>query len=598
MLKYYKVALAVFILFKISCVHYISDYHGKIFSGKSIRDLSFFPINGLRFRLSELKDKKAIVLIMRNRDCLISEKHSLRLAHMETQYSILGIQFIYIYVGQLDSLNNGKEDLKQFGFRAPYVIDIKQTIVNALSVQTTSEVLILTPDRKLIYRGPLDDSHHLLKSVFKIKNKYVSDILDAIVSDRKFVLKEISSPGCIINRPLMKKKIFYKDVAPIISRKCSVCHNPSSSNFINYTTYEDIVKRHAIFKHVIENDLMPPWGIDPTTGPWRNDRDLTPKEKAMLLKWIDDGYLKKKRHFKPLWTSKRKRVKTTDSYIIHLPKKIEIPAEGLNEYKRFIIPTHFGKNKWISHVEFFTKPKVIHHILLFLVDDSFPYHKNLSLIKDIRDYAMNSFGVVSNQKNLWSSKNIKKYMRGYKLPKNSKLVLEIHYESSGQKMVDDYTYIKIIFHKKKPKYKIITHTLKTKNINIPPHQSNHQINMSYKLKKTRYFLGIFSHMHLRGKASSLYITNPKSIKQKIFGIDPYLTNFQTYYELEEPIKIMDGSIVECINWFDNSASNPANSGPEKYVTWGRFMENEMSDCHINFLIPADSNEKSRVYYSQ
>ena len=153
--------------------------------------------------------------------------------------------------------------------------------------------------------------------------------------------------------------------------------------------------------------------------------------------------------------------------------------------------------------------------------------------------------------------------------------------------------MKIIFHKKKPKYKTITHTIKRKNISIPPNESNYQVRMSYKLKKTRFFRSISPHMHLRGKASSVYVTNPEGIKQKIFGIDPFLFNFQSSYKLKKPLKIKKGSTLECINWFDNSTANPVNPDPEKYVTRGKFLEDEMSECYIGFLVPSDSKEKSQ-----
>ena len=592
----------VFILFQVSCVHYMLGHHKEIFSGSSrkvllnsiIRDLSFFPINSFRFRLSELKDKKAIVLIMRERNCPISEKYGPRLARTEEKYSKLGIQFIYNYVGQLDSLNNGRKDLKKFGFKAPYIIDAKQTIVDALSVRTTGEVLILNSKRKLVYRGPLDDQYHLLKSALKVRKNYVSDILDAIISDEKFIPKEISAPGCVISRFTTRKKIFYQDIAPIISKKCSVCHNPSGSSLIDYVTYEDVAKRKNMFKYVIENDLMPPWGVDPTTGPWRNDRSLTLKEKSMLLQWVKDDCPKKTKNFKPLWVKRIKKTKPTNSHTIYLPEKVEIPVEGLNEYKHFVIPTNFKEDKWIKDVEFFVKPKVIHHMWLFIMDRSFPYYKNISHI-NIRDYVTKGFATTGDpeKEKILKGQNNNGDI-GYKLFKKSKIVLEIHYESVGHKVIDDYTHVKIIFHEKKPKYKMIKHVVqKIDNINIPPNESNYLVRMSYKIKKTRLFQSISPHMHLRGKASSFYITSPEGIRQKMFGIDPYLFSFQSSYKLRRPIKIRKGSTLECINWFDNSTSNPVNPDPEKYVTRGKFLKDEMSECYIGFLVPSDSKEKSR-----
>ena len=76
-----------FIILNSVLCHYTNrhkDHHGHAFLHQEekekksslntvIKDLSFFPINGPRFRLSELKDIKAIVIIMREKDCPISE---------------------------------------------------------------------------------------------------------------------------------------------------------------------------------------------------------------------------------------------------------------------------------------------------------------------------------------------------------------------------------------------------------------------------------------------------------------------------------------------------------------------------------------------
>ena len=139
------------------------------------------------------------------------------------------------------------------------------------------------------------------------KNHYVSDILEAIAFGKSIEPKEIPAPGCIINRPVIKKKVFWKDVAPIIQKKCTVCHNPSGSAPIDYVSYEDVTGRRAMFKYVIANNLMPPWFVDPNTGPWNDDLSLTPREKALLLKWISDGSLKQTKKTQFLW---RKRKKT------------------------------------------------------------------------------------------------------------------------------------------------------------------------------------------------------------------------------------------------------------------------------------------------
>lgn len=167
-----------------------------------IEDLSFSPINGSKFQLSELKQPKAIVIVMREKDCPISEKYGPRLARLEKEYSNKGIEFIYNYVGQVRREESARKDLENMGFKEPYAIDSRQVAVKALSAKTTGDVFILTPERKIIYRGPMDDQFHLLKSALKPKNNYVSDILKDLVSGKNITPKELPAPGCLISPPI------------------------------------------------------------------------------------------------------------------------------------------------------------------------------------------------------------------------------------------------------------------------------------------------------------------------------------------------------------------------------------------------------------
>ena len=74
-----------------------------------------------------------------------------------------------------------------------------------------------------------------------------------------------------------------------------------------------------MFKYVIENDLMPPWSVDPNTGPWEKDLSLTVREKAVLLKWLKEGTPKKGEKTRKLWdetgeTFTRRRLELDNSF--------------------------------------------------------------------------------------------------------------------------------------------------------------------------------------------------------------------------------------------------------------------------------------------
>ena len=549
-----------------------------------IKDLSFFPINGFHFRLSDLKDMKAIVVFMREKDCPLSEKYGPRIVRLEKQYAHKGIHFIYNYVGQIKAKKSAQEDLNKFGFKGPYVIDSKQTVINTLNAKTTGEVFILTPERRIIYRGPVDDQYHLLKSALVPKNHYVSDILKSITLGKNIIQKKFPAPGCIISRPIIKDQVFWSDVAPIIQKKCTSCHNPSDSAPIDYIKYDDVASRWAMFKYVIKNELMPPWSLDPNTGPWENDLSLTSKEKAILLKWINSGMPKKPGKTELLWSVKKPTA--SSDYIVHLPEKVVIPAEGLNFYKRFIVQTNFKKDKWIKDVKFIFKPKLVHHMFFFIMDPAFNEPISSNLGTHARRYSL----ALGSPMGLNDKEEI-----GYKLPRKAKLLVEIHYEPVGKKIKDDYTHIQINFHKKKPMYKSVVYVIYNTQINIPPYEANYQLRTSYRIKEKMSLIKVASHMHLRGKASSISIIDSKGIRKRIFGIDPFLPALENTYLLKEPLTVSKSSILECTYWYDNSEQNPINPAPEKYVTHGSFKKDEMAMCFFTWKVPVDSNHIRDVW---
>ena len=202
-------AAAGLILLPVSCI-YLKGGETEPAPERRIRDLSFFPLNRERFRLSEQKSAAAIVFVMRERDCPISEKYGPRWKKLEEEYAAQGVRFIYLYVGRVRPKEAAAQDLKRFGFRGPYSLDLKQTAINALKAETTGDAFILDPKSgKILYKGPLDDQHHLLRSGVRPKNHYVKNILDKILKGEEISPQSIPAPGCIISRPILKKTLFF-----------------------------------------------------------------------------------------------------------------------------------------------------------------------------------------------------------------------------------------------------------------------------------------------------------------------------------------------------------------------------------------------------
>lgn len=372
------------------------------------------------------------------------------------------------------------------------------------------------------------------------------------------------------------------------------CHS-SDRTLIKFSDYESIYGRRAMIKYTIENDLMPPWSVAKHIGHWKNDLSLTTIEKQIFLEWLDSGLPYKKKNIK-LFDPKSKSlniIKDPD-YVIKLKEPIEVPATGFLPYKELIFETGFTEDKWIKEIEFVLKPKVVHHVVIRIMDK-----KYLSQIKEKK----NSNLFHSQERRIWgwvpgraTYKNFGKDI-GIKIPKNTFLLMRIHYEPIGEKVMDLETNVKFKFHLKTPKYSHFIADASRLHISIPAYHDNYLIESKYKVKEDIKLIDISPHMHFRGKSSSVFVINPKGKNKEIFRLYSYNFNFQNIYTLKNPLLIRKGSVLLCKNWFDNSAKNPVNPDPSVDVSSGFYTKDEMSMCYFSFIIPSSKEHVEYVFTS-
>ena len=553
-------------------------------SGRKVKDLRFFPINGFRFRLSELDSAKAVVIFLRDGNCPLSEKHGADIASLEKRLSKKNVQFIYVYTGRQNPKENAETDLKKFGFKGPYVIDSGQTAANALKAKTAGEVFVLTPDRRLIYSGPFspDDEAGLFQITSQSKRYSVSAVLDLVIKGQKPGVRKIPTRKCKIARPVVKDRVFWEDTAPVIQKKCTICHNPSGSGPMDFMSYKDVAGRKAMFKYVIENDLMPPMSARSHSVSFRDEVRLTPYEKSLLIKWLTDGSKIKKKSVQNLQIPASPRRIDNPDYSITVPE-IKIPAAGVVPVKQFIVKTRFSTNKWIKEMEFITKPKVLHHITFNICEKGKRFNNCVPRPRTGKyTVAGSSFGWAPGAR----KHEVFPDDTGIKIPKSAKIILYLHYEPVGREITDNLTEIRFLFHKHPPSKQLSALKLYDTSLKIPPSDSNYKSSLSYRVQNSPLILmGVIPHMHLRGKASSALWTDPTGKTNIFFNLDPWNFKSQAKYVFESPVTLPENSTLQCINWFDNSSDNIVNPNPKKTVLYGFREKDEMSMCTFYIVLP-------------
>ena len=84
---------------------------------------------------------------------------------------------------------------------------------------------------------------------------------------------------------------FNRDIAPIVFKHCSGCHQPGQAGPFELLTYEDVRKRAQQVAVVTQSRFMPPWLPEPVGAGFVGSRRLSVRDLGLLQQWVDDGAL-------------------------------------------------------------------------------------------------------------------------------------------------------------------------------------------------------------------------------------------------------------------------------------------------------------------
>src|SRR5207249_3487972 len=105
--------------------------------------------------------KNAFVLCFTNTTCPLVQRYLPVLQALEKEYRDKGVQFVAVNCGAEDSIVAMAAQAVEFNVAFPFVKDFDAQCVSALGVTRTPEVVVLDDDRRLRYRGRIDDQYRL-----------------------------------------------------------------------------------------------------------------------------------------------------------------------------------------------------------------------------------------------------------------------------------------------------------------------------------------------------------------------------------------------------------------------------------------------------
>lgn len=395
---------------------------------------------------------------------------------------------------------------------------------------------------------------------------------------------------------------FSKDVAPILQKNCQGCHRPGEIGPFPLLTYRQARPWAAAIKEAVLSRTMPPWYADPHYGRFSNDRSLSRRDIDTIAAWASQGApegdtkdLPPSPQFTDGWGIPQPDV------VFQLPTPYEIPASGTIEYLHWVIPSGFTTDKWVQFAE--ARPgdrSHVHHIIAFVREPGsnwlkdakpgIPFIPEKPKPDDKTDTSAlpSDFlvGYAPGQPPEAFEPGKAKLVRA-----GSDIILQVHYTTDG-KPSTDLTRVGLVFAKEPPPQRVMTLSATNGTFKIPPGAPNHRVDAEFELGADVMLHGLHPHMHARGKDFIYRVRFPGGRRETLLSVPHYSFAWQLWYNLETPLYLPKGTVIECTAHFDNSPNNKFNPDPAKEVGWGDQSWDEMMVGFFNLVFDAKMPEKN------
>ncbi len=240
--------------------------------------------------------------------------------------------------------------------------------------------------------------------------------------------------------------------------------------------------------------------------------------------------------------------------------ELKLPAEGDIPYRYAILPHVFLADTWIQGAQILPdNPRVLHHGNLG--------YGNLAEGFDEANFIT---GAVPGGEPMDLDPGI-----AYCIPKGSVLALQLHFVATGQaekcRISVGLRYPRVVVQKRLRSIQLTDHKFA-----IPPGAPAHKVAASRVLDRDVLGVGLFSHMHLRGKDMTFTAHLPDGKADTLLIIPNYNFSWQLPYRWETgKMRLPKGTRLECVAHYDNSPFNPYNPDPLATVRNGPQTYQEM-----------------------
>ncbi len=567
---------------------------------------------GVSRSLDFFKEKRpeihAMVLIFVKDGCPIVRKYQKKILELSQTFRPQGVEIFAVFSNEADNVSSMNTNVHQQNYPFPALYDLRGRLARTLGVTRSSEVVVLDTTKSVdltnfIYHGPINDQISLTGFKAGQINEYLGNALTAFLKGGTKNAKQVNEVnGCELQfEPEAYKQgkaptvNYNQHVAPILTKKCQVCHRPDAVAPFELLTYDDASNMSSTILRRVRDRLMPPWhaNVPNRFGGLRHDNRLTEDEVNTITQWVNQGAVEGpgKAPANPAWPHPSEWTIGKPDFVYEMPEPMKIPATGVMEYQFFRVQLNNPKDLWVKKMQIKPgTPSIVHHIVVHTIKHSSTAVSGAALMLSL-------YGITGENASFFAG-----YVPGddnsslalsedeaFLVPAGSDFIFEVHYTPDGTARTDQ-SKMGLVFTDKVPA-KIRQAKVYRKprgSIDIPagdPHWGTDQV---YYFKDDILLTAIYPHMHARGKDYKLELINdlgtPKEKAEILMTIPNYDFNWQRTYTLAKPLFLKAGTALRATAHWDNSPYNPNNPDPKRRVPYGIQTFDEMFSTRFNYVV--------------
>lgn len=534
----------------------------------SVVDATFTDLRWQTRRLPELGATKATVLFFATIECPLVRRYLPRVGALAAERTKDGVVVVVVNVGPGDHLVDAAGHVTVSAPAAVFGKDFDLRLAKACGVDRTAAAVVLDAERRVVYRGRVDDQHGYGGARAAPSREDLRQALDDVLAGRPVAVAETPVSGCAITAPVAAvpgdaaAPTFARDIAPILQRHCQECHRPNGEAPFPLLDEAETRKHASMVVEVVEQGRMPPWYGDSAHGVFRNHRGLSAAERATVLRWSAAGM--------PSGDSKdlpAPRELPTGAWrigepdlVIGVKAPIRLPAEGVIPYHYYVLPHRFAHDTWVEAIEI--KPqneRVLHHC-------------NLARVKFGEKFTQEGFitGYVPGGDPLVMDPGTAVLIRA-----GSVLALQAHYVTTGEPETDRLT-VGLRFPRVTVQKEMQVAIAANFRFEIPAGAMAHPVRATRTIPADAEGIGLFVHMHLRGRDMTVTAETPDGNRETLLVVPNYNFEWQQSYRWNTgAMHFPKGTRITALAHYDNSTWNPWNPDATAPVRFGLETTDEM-----------------------